>query len=135
MVTEVLAQIRQQQRTTYDRIYAKDLPDAYYQVWKRMSASDSEPLFRLFFEVYGIALRQPRRYKDFLQHTHHDWLHAIKKDFSSKCDPKEAEEIATAILAGFRGFMLDYCATQDRKRLDRAVQLWLRGLQSTFLNQ
>ncbi len=135
MVTEVLAQIRQQQRMTYDRIHAEDLTDVYYQVWQCLSAPDSEPLFRLFFEVYGIALRQPRRYKDFLQRTHQDWLHAIKQDFSSKRDPKEAEAMATAILAGFRGFMLDYCATQDRKRLDRAVQLWLRGLQSTFLNQ
>jgi len=28
-------------------------------------------------------------------------------------------------LAGFRGFLLDLCATRDRRRIDRAVGLWL----------
>jgi hypothetical protein len=36
--------------------------------------------------------------------------------------------LATIILAGLRGFMLDYCATKDRKRLDRAVRMWVEAL-------
>jgi hypothetical protein len=30
--------------------------------------------------------------------------------------------------------MLDYCATRDRKRLDRAVNLWLRALDPILLD-
>lgn len=44
------------------------------------------------------------------------------------CPPGEARAFATIVLAGFRGFMLDYCATRDRRRIDRAVDLWLKSL-------
>jgi hypothetical protein len=44
------------------------------------------------------------------------------------CDRREAPAFATIVLAGLRGFMLDFCATHDRKRLDHAVGLWLRTL-------
>jgi hypothetical protein len=43
---------------------------------------------------------------------------------------KQARAIATIVLAGFRGFMLDFCTTNDRKRMDRAVGLWPRSLDS-----
>jgi hypothetical protein len=41
---------------------------------------------------------------------------------------KQARAIATIVLAGLRGFMLDFCITHDRKRVDQAVGLWLRSL-------
>jgi hypothetical protein len=41
---------------------------------------------------------------------------------------ENARAFATIVLAGFRGFMLDYCASRDHKRLDLAVDLWLRSL-------
>jgi hypothetical protein len=40
----------------------------------------------------------------------------------------DSRALATVVLAGFRGLMIDYCATRDRRRLDRALDLWLRGL-------
>ena len=36
----------------------------------------------------------------------------------------------TQILAGFRGFLLDLCATRERRRVNRAVELWLQMLDS-----
>ena len=44
----------------------------------------------------------------------------------------EARAFATIVLAGLRGFMLDFCTTHDRKRLDRAVGLWVRTLDSVL---
>jgi len=130
MVVEVLAQVRQRQRAAYGQIEGASFGDACHTIWKRMTAPDSEPLFRLFFETYGMALRQPRLYKAFLDDTIEDWLDLISSDFGP--DPKQrhqARVFATVVLAGLRGFMLDFCATHDRKRLDRAVKLWLGSLQ------
>ena len=45
---------------------------------------------------------------------------------------KQARAIATIMLAGLRGFMLDFCTTHDRKRVDQAVRLWLRSLDSNL---
>ena len=131
MIVEVLAQIRRGQRVDYSRIEETSFIEDYLTVWKRMSAPDSEPLFRLFFEAYGIALRRPRLYKAFLHHTIEDWLQAITAELESeryRC--KQARAVATIVLAGLRGFILDFCTTHDRKRLDESVELWLRSVNS-----
>jgi AcrR family transcriptional regulator len=133
MVIEVLAQIRDRQRTAYDQVQAASFAEACKKVWKRMSAPDSEPLFRLYFETYGIALRNPRLYNAFLHDTVEDWLRDIADPLCREgCDRQEARAFATMVLAGLRGFMLDFCTTHDRKRLDRAVGLWL-GTLNTLL--
>lgn len=129
MVAKVLAEVRQRQRAVYDQMPAATLEQACRAIWRHMSAPDSLPLFRLFFEAYGIALRHPRLYKDFLHATIEDWLEFVADDLRSEgYKRKQARAFATIILAGLRGFMLDYCATGDRKRLDRAVALWLPTL-------
>jgi AcrR family transcriptional regulator len=133
MVIEVLAQIRDRQRAAYDRVPAPSFAEACKTIWKRMSAPDSEPLFRLFFETYGMALRRPRLYKVFLHDTVEDWLRDIADPLCREgYDRREARAFATVVLAGLRGFMLDFCTTHDRKRLDRAVRLWL-GTLNTLL--
>src|SRR5580698_3978467 len=74
MVVDVLAEIRKQQRASYGQVQTGSLAEDCRIIWKHMSAPDSEPLFRLFFEVYGMALRRPQVYKDFLHATIEDWL-------------------------------------------------------------
>ena len=129
MVMEVLAELRRQQRAAYGQVEKKSVSEECRVIWKRMSAPDSEPYFRLFFEVYGIALRRPETYKDFLHNTMEDWLQLITGGFvRDGYNRAEGRALATVILAGLRGFMLDFCTTHDRRRVDRAVHLWLSGL-------
>lgn len=136
MVVKVLAAVRQRQRATYGQMQAASFEEACRIIWNHMSAPDSEPLFRLFFEAYGLALRHPQRYKEFLQSTIEDWLRFVADPLRREgYTRKQARAFATVILAGFRGFMLDYCATHDRKRLDRAVSLWQRTLDSILLDR
>ena len=45
---------------------------------------------------------------------------------------KQARVIASIMLAGLRGFMLDFYTTHDRKSVDQAVRLWLRSLDSNL---
>jgi AcrR family transcriptional regulator len=131
MVIEVLAEIRQRQRASYGEVQATSFAEACQAIWKRMSAPDSEPLFRLFFEAYGMALRHPQLYKAFLRATVEDWLRLIADPLCREGHARrEARAFATAVLAGLRGFMLDYCNTRDRKRLDHAVRLWLGTLEA-----
>jgi AcrR family transcriptional regulator len=135
MVVDVLAEIRKQQRASYGQVQTGSLAEDCRIIWKHMSAPDSEPLFRLFFEVYGMALRRPKLYKAFLDSTIEDWLRLIADPLCHEGQPRnEARAFATVILAGLRGFMLDLCTTGDRKRVNRAVGLWLHTLDSTLPN-
>jgi AcrR family transcriptional regulator len=131
MVIELLAEVRQRQRAIYSEVQGASFGEACQIIWKRMTAADSEPVFRLFFEAYGIALRRPHLYKAFLRATIEDWLQLIADPLCREGYKRgEARAFATIILAGLRGFMLDYCTTRDRNRLDRAVGLWLANLDS-----
>lgn len=134
MVVEILAEVRQRQRASYGQVQTDTFAEACQIIWRRMSAADSEPRFRLFFEACGIALRHPQLYKDFLSSIVEDWLKLIadllrREGFKRR----EARAFATIVLAGLRGFMLDLCTTGDRKRLDHAVGLWLRTLDPMLL--
>lgn len=131
LVIEVVKQIRQQQLAAYGEVNPPTFADACQIIWKRMTAPDSEPVFRLYFEIYGIALRHPQLYRDFLRDTVEDWLTLIADPLSREgYQSSESRAFATILVAGLRGFMLDYCTTHDRRRLDRAVGLWLSGLDS-----
>jgi AcrR family transcriptional regulator len=132
LIAKALARLRGLQRAELIARYVSiaGAPAAgYFAIWKAMTAPASEPLFRLFFEVYGLAVRQPRRFKPFLTSTVNDWLDAIDDAESRKrLGRRRSRALATIVVAGFRGFMIDYLASRDRTRIDGAVRLWLRTL-------
>ena len=129
MIVDVLADVRQQQVASFGEISGATFGEACRLTWKRMSAPDSEPLFRLFFEAYGIALRRPKLYKDFLRSTIEEWVNLVAVELRHNgYRLEDARAFATVVLSGLRGFMLDYCNTRDRKRVDRAVEMWATSL-------
>ena len=131
LIVEIVARARERQRVLFERVgIGTEKPiDACRAVWSIMSAPKSEPAFRLFFEIYGLALQDPDRYAGFLRGAVDDWLTFIEKPHVAAGHSRvDARAIATIVLAGYRGFMLDLCATHDRRRIDRAVDLWLDTL-------
>jgi len=123
---------RERQRTQFERLRERDFDTCaglWRAIWSIMRAPAARPLFRLFFEVYGLALQDRRRYAAFLRSAVFDWLRFIEEPYCRAGMPRpEARAIATTILAGFRGFMLDLCGSGDVSRIDRAVELWILTL-------
>jgi AcrR family transcriptional regulator len=94
--------------------------------WRVMSDLRNEPLFRLWFEVYGLALQDRTRFPGFLERAVEDWLDFLSRpSLEAGYTREQARAWSTMVLAGFRGFLLDLCATRDRARIDAAVALWL----------
>ncbi len=130
-MTEVLAQASTRQRELFARLQTQYLGSTRVcrEIWAAMSAPADEPLFRLFFEVYGLALQDRKRFATFLKRVVAPWLDFIGEPLVQRgWTPQDATAYATLVTAGFRGFMLDLCATRDRERVNRAVELWLRTL-------
>lgn len=132
LVVRALARLRERQCATMSQLrearYERP-SDACRAMWQQMTTPQSEMLFKFFFETYALALRTPRRFGDFLNSTIEDWLEFIAHPLVLAGHPTEkARAFATVVLAGYRGFLLDYCATHDRTRIDWAVDLWLRSL-------
>jgi AcrR family transcriptional regulator len=132
LLVQAVKSLREHQRAGIDKMRAarfKRSSDACRAIWKQMSAPESEAAFRLSLETYVLALRHPKLFGDFLTSSTENWLEFLAEDLRSKgASMKEARVYATVVIAGFRGFMLDYFASRDRKRLDRAVDLWIESL-------
>lgn len=129
LLADVIGELRQRQHSLFRQIDADSIAEAGRQIWKQISSPAAEPEWRLFFELYGIALRQPKHYQQFLQSAVEDWLvfsaEQLRNDGYSASD---ARLLATVMVAGLRGFLMDLYATQDRPRVNRAVNEWLKSL-------
>lgn len=132
LIAEVLHRARARQRD----LFATALPrnpasfsETIRAAWHIMSTPQHEPVFRLFFEVYALALQDRKRFPGFLRAAVDDWLAYLEAPaLRDGYTPADARALATVLLGGFRGFLLDLCATRDRKRLARAVDLWIVAL-------
>jgi AcrR family transcriptional regulator len=131
LIAGIMDGARERQRAIFSTLprNAATYAETVQAAWAVMSMPRHEPVFRLFFEVYGLALQDPKRFPGFLRRAVEDWLDYIEpsalRDGHTRAD---ARAIATVLLAGYRGFLLDLCATRDRKRIARAVELWVAAL-------
>lgn len=132
LVVEIIRRGRTRQRETMVNLkFTASLSprEITRMLWHHWSDAQWEPLMRLFFEVYGLALQDRSRFPGFLESAVEEWLAALEDcSMLPGFDRDDARAFATTMIAGFRGFLLDLCATHDRARIDRAVDLWLRML-------
>lgn len=129
LISKIFARIRVQQQKWLDTAEESTLSETCLRVWRRMIRPEALSWFRLFFEAYGQALQQPKEHKTFLRNVTEDWIHPLSRSFEqSGCSREFAQTMSTVVLAGFRGFMLDYCATRDLARIQKALDCWARAL-------
>jgi AcrR family transcriptional regulator len=103
--------------------------DVCRAVWSIVADPAVRSLFRLFFEVYGLALVDRKRFPAFFPGAVENWLRFLARPYArAGVSAGEARVRATVLLAGFRGFLLDLCATGDDARVARAVAVWIESL-------
>jgi AcrR family transcriptional regulator len=131
LVVEIIRRGRGRQRTMMTQLKLTDLSprEISRTLWREWSKPEWEPLTRLSFEVYGLALQDPKRFPGYLENAVNEWLGALEACTRLPGYSRaQSRALATVLIAGFRGFLLDLFATHDRARIDRAVDLWLSML-------
>jgi len=132
LLAQAIKRLRELQRAGFAKLREaryENPSDACRAVWKHMRAPQAETMFRVSLEAYVLALRHPEFFADFLSSSSEDWLTFLSEPMIRKGASRvHARRFATVAIAGFRGFMLDYAATHDRTRIDRAVDLWIGAL-------
>lgn len=103
------------------------LAEFLLEYWERMSDPGMRAVLRLIFELYALALRDPRTYPGVLTDPVHHWRKVTARTGRA---PKIRKAEATLLLAATRGLMLDLCATGDRRRVTQALNLLARLLES-----
>ncbi len=129
LVVEIVRNGRARQQAMMAALRLADLAphDLAKRLWREWSKPEWEPLTRLSFEIYVLALQNRSRFPGFLDSSVNEWLRALERcaDVPGG-NRKDAHTFGTLLIAGFRGFLLDLLATHDRARIDRAVDSWLR---------
>lgn len=113
LLAAVLNRVRDRLRTVGRDAEAAHRRAGLGAVWSWASDPAHGPFLRLFFECYGLALRHPDRYREFLDSVVLDWLD----------EPMAAvdDTSATIAIAVVRGLVLDLLTTGDRDRVDAAM--------------
>jgi AcrR family transcriptional regulator len=114
LVAAVLNRVRDRLRALGREAEATSPRSGLPAVWAWASDPAQAPFLRLFFECYGLALRHPDRYGQFLDTVVQDWLD----------EPMAAidDTSATIAIAVIRGLLLDLLTTGDHERVDAAME-------------
>jgi AcrR family transcriptional regulator len=136
LVAEALAASRERQRNATQAWLVAQPELGPAELLRRFWAwqlDGHQPFLRLFFEVYGLALQDEARFPDFLERAVDDWLTFIGALLGrAGLTAAQARIAATAVIAGYRGLLLDFLATGDRRRAERALDLLLTALEATY---
>jgi AcrR family transcriptional regulator len=120
LLTEALSVLRQP---------GLDLETRLFRTWEGIVAEGNEPFLRLFFEVVGLAGRQPERYAEFQRNLVEDWPSQVASAFAAEGLPaSDAREMADQLVALWRGLQIELLSGADRGRLDEAYRGACRAL-------
>lgn len=132
LMREILAGIRERGDALIQEWFGKantppTLAEFLLAYWQRMSDPGMRAVVRLVFELYALALRDPRSYPGVLTDPIRHWRKLAAR---TGRPPKTGKAEATLLLAATRGLLLDLCATGDRRRVTQALRLLARLLES-----
>jgi len=101
--------------------------DAARSLWRQLADPRLAAQERLFFEIYGQALRGRPEAVPVLEGLVTDWLEPlVAAEVDAGTDPASARARARLGLATVRGLLLDLLATGDREGVDAAMEEFLR---------
>jgi len=140
LISEALAHFRKHEQRDFQRAVSKSKPQDIIQSllrdWRLSASSKRAKYSRLFFEIYGLALQDPKRFPRFLESAVGDWLSLFEKALAEfGLPPATARTLATLALGTIRGLHLDLLATGDHKRTEAAFREMLRLLSLTVQSQ
>jgi AcrR family transcriptional regulator len=100
-------------------------------LWKEYATPPRRPALRLLFELYALALRNPRKYPGVLEDPLVSWQKLAGK---TRIAGSRGRVEATLLLAATRGLLLDYCATGDHARGERALKALAQFLEEHVMS-
>jgi AcrR family transcriptional regulator len=102
-------------------------------MWEHFAAPENLAYHRLFFEVYGLSLTDPDRYSAYRDGFESDWAGAIVELLAAAgASRARAGQLATLIVASYRGLLLDLLITGDRERTGAALEQLAAYIGSTI---
>ncbi|MFJ8027644.1 TetR/AcrR family transcriptional regulator [Streptomyces sp. NPDC096311] len=130
LFVEIVRTSEQRQRDVLSRLRLEpglSPADAARLLWQQLTDPRLAGQERLFFEIYGHALRGRLEAAPLLEGLVNDWLEPlVAAEVASGVDPAVARNRARLGLATVRGLLLDLLATGDRDGVNAAMEDFLQ---------
>jgi AcrR family transcriptional regulator len=130
LLVEIVRTSEQRQRDLLSRLRREpglSPADAARLLWQQLTDPRLAGQERLFFEIYGHALRGRPEAAPVLEGLVNDWLEPlVAAEVAAGADPAAARNRARLGLATVRGLLLDLLATGDRAGVNAAMEDFLR---------
>jgi AcrR family transcriptional regulator len=96
LIADALAHIRTRERLDFKRAVSKsrsaDRIELLLRDWRLSASPRREKYSRFSFEVYGLALQNPRQFPGFLKRAVGDWLPLFEQAFAAAGVPPRSHE-------------------------------------------
>ncbi|WP_331743964.1 TetR/AcrR family transcriptional regulator (plasmid) [Streptomyces sp. NBC_01136] len=129
LLVEIVRTSEQRQRDLLSRLSLEpglSPADAARLLWQQLTDPRLAGQERLFFEIYGHALRGRPEAAPVLEGLVNDWLEPlVAAEVAAGADPAVARNRARLGLATVRGLLLDLLATGDRDGVNAAMEDFL----------
>ncbi|MFE2489958.1 TetR/AcrR family transcriptional regulator [Streptomyces mirabilis] len=130
LLIEIVRTSEQRQRDLLSRLRLDpglSPADAARLLWQQLTDPRLAGQERLFFEIYGHALRGRPEAAPLLEGLVNDWLEPlVAAEVAAGADPAVARNRARLGLATVRGLLLDLLATGDRAGVNAAMEDFLQ---------
>ncbi|MDJ1137970.1 TetR/AcrR family transcriptional regulator [Streptomyces iconiensis] len=130
LLIEIVRTSEQRQRDLLSRLRLEpglSPADVARLLWQQLTDPRLAGQERLFFEIYGYALRGRPEAAPVLEGLVNDWLEPlVAAEVAAGADPAVARNRARLGVATVRGLLLDLLATGDRAGVNAAMEDFLR---------
>ncbi|HEU5234821.1 MAG TPA: TetR/AcrR family transcriptional regulator [Terriglobales bacterium] len=95
--------------------------------WEWATSKQNQRYLRLFFEVHGLALQNPKQYGPYLEGAFTSWVELMGGVLPESLSRPARRALASLAVGTVVGLMLDYLSSGDKKRTSEALAEFARG--------
>ena len=100
-----------------------DLGARLSEAWDGISAAETRPFARLFFEVFGLAVNRPDVYRAWLENVAHELVDDVTATLEREgMGRAPAGVLARELVGCWRGLQMDLLSSSDERRAHLAAQ-------------
>jgi len=103
--------------------------------WAWATSKQHERYLRLFFEVHGLALQNPKQYGRYLKGAFTSWVELMGAILPATLSQTRRRALASLAVGTVVGLMLDYLSSGDKKRTSDAVAEFARSFDVLLLRK
>ncbi|WP_156760807.1 TetR/AcrR family transcriptional regulator [Microbacterium karelineae] len=104
------------------------LEDRLLAAWDDLSAPENVPYLRMYFQRFGVAMRDADQWASFTERAGHEWVDLTWRVIADEGHGEErARVVATEIVALWRGLQFALLTGVDPDRLRAAYGVGVRG--------